>query len=159
MLRNGNFFDLDEILRHDELCSTFDCHSRFPASEKKSMNGHPPNQVLHSLLFCQLCLEFGKFLLRVTSDDSLDRLCVLLELHAEGLGHKLDIELLVDVGFGQVLLDHKLLLGSVRVDSQVVRASVSTADTFDPSVRRLDLEIPTVLQIRMLQLVQAIFWL
>lgn len=97
--------------------------------------------------------------MRISANDGLDGLCVLLEFHTEGLGHELDIQLLVNIGLGQAFLDDELLLGSVGVNSQVVCASVSTTDTLDPAIGGLDLEVPTVLKSVLTRLVQAKSWL
>ena len=93
-------------------------------------------------------LELGHRVGLERSDGSLDVSGVLLELHAEGLGFEDGLELVVDVGFAQSLLDDQLLLGLVCVDGQIVRRSVCTTDTLDPPVRRLDLKVPTVLSKR-----------
>jgi hypothetical protein len=93
----------------------------------------------------QCVLELGHLLGLESNDSCLDVPGIFLELHSEGLSIETRLELLVDVRLGQGLLDDKLLLGLVGVYSQVVSRSVGTTNTLDPSVRGLNLEIPTVL--------------
>ena len=78
----------------------------------------------------------------------LDHGSVLLELDTKVLGVECTFKLLDSLGFVELDLDSERLLGLYRVDSQIVSGSVGTSDTFDPAVRGLDLEIPTVLQVR-----------
>lgn len=144
VFRYCDLLDLDDIIGNDVFCPAFDLDRRFPKKKSEPLSLLPKMGVSSLLLF-QLCLEFGEFLLGIASDDSLDGLGVLLELHSEGFSNELDIEFLVNVRFRQAFLDNELLLGFVRVHSQIVGTSVRTTDTFDPSVRRLDFEIPTVL--------------
>lgn len=157
VFRNGDLFNLDEIRRDNVLCSAFDRNGRFAAKEMAQYKSKTyfSGKNCDSLLLNQFCLEFSEFLLRVSSNNGLDSLRVFLEFHTEGLGHELDIELLVNVGFGQAFLDDELLLGSVGVNSQVVCASIGTADTLDPAVGGLDLKVPTVLKRVLTYLVQA----
>ncbi|KAH3663851.1 hypothetical protein OGAPHI_005254 [Ogataea philodendri] len=62
----------------------------------------------------------------------------LVDLALESLNH---------LWLGQSLSDTQLLLGSSRVHSQVVGRSVGTTNTLDPSIRGLQLCVPTVLGI------------
>ena len=80
-----------------------------------------------------------------TKQRLLDHGSVLLELDTKVLGVECTFKLLDSLRFVELDLDSERLLGLDRVDSQIVSGSVGTSDAFDPAVRGLDLEIPTVL--------------
>lgn len=94
-------------------------------------------------------LELDHRVIVQSSNSTLDVSSLLLELHSEGLGLENGLKLVVYVGFAQGLLHNELLLGLVGVNSQVIGRSVGTADTFNPSVRRLNLKVPAVLEEKM----------
>lgn len=93
----------------------------------------------------ELALDALQLVLFKAEQSLLDHSSVLLELHTESLGVKSALEFLNGSGLLETLLNSERLLGSDRVDGQIVSRSVSATDTLDPAVRGLDLKVPAVL--------------
>lgn len=77
-------------------------------------------------------------------NGSLDGLGILLETRTELLLLDIDLVLLNAKRLSAGLAHHKRGTGLVLVDSQIVSAAVSTADTLNPAVAGLQLSIPAV---------------
>lgn len=138
--------DLDQV-RADDVFGPLDIDGGLP-SKTNDVYQHislQPSVLVGLPLRIESVFELGHLLGLESDDGSLDAPGVLLELHAESLGLEDRLELVVDIGLAQGFLDNELLLGLVGVDGQVVGGSIGAADTFNPSVRRLDLKVPAVL--------------
>jgi hypothetical protein len=97
-----------------------------------------------ALLLLKLLLSSGELLLVQRKDSLLDRLRLLLEQRTERLlVNRRDVTL-DNLHLLKRLTNNHLVLRLVRVNSQVVRRSVSATNALDPAVGGVDLGVPAV---------------